>query len=307
MRVKLVIDTDPGVDDAMAILYAARVPEIEILGLTTVFGNVPVGIATRNALRLAEMAGLDVPVAAGAAGPLARVPHPHAARVHGAEGFGAVPAVAPAGRPLDEDAADFLSRMARAHPGALVVCAIGPITNVAEAIRRDPAFARTVARIVVMGGAVFVPGNVTPHAEANTHNDPHALAEVIASGARVTLVGLDVTMRVLFTAADFARLEAADPLHGGFLNAASGHYLDFYREVVGVDGCGLHDPAAVIACHRPDLFDIRRVALSVVGEGPAIGRTQAVAPGEGPEVEVCVGGQMEAVKATFLAAFERTA
>ncbi|EKE44581.1 Inosine/uridine-preferring nucleoside hydrolase [Oceaniovalibus guishaninsula JLT2003] len=302
-RLKMVIDTDPGVDDAMAVFFAARTPQIDLLALTTVFGNVTVETATRNALHLCEMAGLDIPVAQGAAGPLARAPSPPSAHVHGAEGFGDLPAVAPARRAVAEDAADLLCRLAREHPGALTVCAIGPITNVAEAIRRDPAFARNVARIVFMGGAAWVPGNVTPHAEANTWNDPHALTEVLASGAPVVMVGLDVTMRVLCTAQDFARIARTDPHLGGFLDRASRFYLDFYRNVAGVEGCGLHDPAAIVAALRPDLFRMRRTALSVALDGAEIGRTRPV--DDGPPIDICEDGDMEAVKALFLAAFDR--
>ncbi|WP_226781258.1 nucleoside hydrolase [Oceaniglobus trochenteri] len=300
--VKMVIDTDPGVDDAMAILYVAHMPEIELLGLTSVFGNVSVEKATRNALRLVEDAGLNVPVAGGAAGPLARDAQPHSYHVHGAEGFGDIPAQTPKGRALDEDAADFLIRMAREHAGELVVCAIGPITNLAEAINRDAGFAKNVKRIVFMGGAAFVPGNVTPHAEANTFNDPHALNVVLQSGAPVTMVGLDVTMQILLDGDDFAALERANPNHGGFLNRASAFYLEFYRQVVGVAGCGLHDPAAVIACHRPDLFESRSVAIRVIEEGEEIGRTLPVDEGA-PMVEVLTGGDMDGVKNLFLRAF----
>lgn len=303
-RVKLVIDTDPGVDDAMAIFYAARAPGIELLALTSVFGNVPVETATRNALRLAEAAGLSIPVARGAAAPLSRPPCEPGTIVHGEEGLGDIPREEPSGAPVAEDAADLLLRLAREHRGELVVCAIGPITNVAEALRRDPGFARDVRRIVFMGGAAHAPGNVTRVAEANTHCDPHALTEVLASGAPILMVGLDVTMRVLCRAEDFARIEAADPHLGGILNRASAFYLRFYRDYHCVDGCGLHDPAAVIACHRPELFEASPLAIRVIEDGPEIGRTLPVAPGEAPVIDVCLGGDMEAVKALFLSAFD---
>lgn len=301
-RVKLVIDTDPGIDDAMAILYAARTPELDLLGLTTIFGNVTVDIATRNALRLVEMAGLDIPVARGAAGPLVRPQDPPTAHVHGAEGFGSVPPTEPAGKVVAEDAADFLCRMAREHKGELVVCAVGPITNLAEAARRDPQFAGNLAGIVVMGGAVYAPGNITPFAEANTFKDPHALSEVIGSGARVTLVGLDVTLKVLCTEPDFAALRDSDTEFGPFLYDAAAFYLDFYSSI-GLSGCGLHDPAAIIACHRPDLFEIRPVPLKVTEDGEQIGRTAPAASGDAPVVDVCVDADMDAVKARFMAAF----
>lgn len=305
---KILIDTDPGIDDAMAILYAALAPDIDLVGLTTVFGNVPVETATRNALRLVEMAGLDIPVAQGAARPLHRPPTVPPAFIHGTEGFGTVPGAVPKGRAVAETAAQLMCRLAREHRGELVVCAIGPITNLAEAIRLDPEFARNVRRIVFMGGAALVPGNVTPFAEANTYNDPHALSVVIASEADVVMVGLDVTTRVLCDRAFFATLAAASPGLGGFLNDASQLYLDFYLARSGQDGCALHDPSAVIACTHPHLFDIRSWPMTVTEDGEEIGRTvvgaQAIAvAGDAPTVGVSTSGNMDAVKALFSSVF----
>lgn len=306
-KIKLVIDTDPGVDDAMAIFYSALSPEIDLLGLTTIFGNVPVEKATRNALRLAEAAGLSIPIAQGAAEPLKRTPYVHGTMVHGEEGFGDMPAEDPNGKPVSEDAADLLIRLAAEHRGELVVCAIGAITNIAEALRRNPEFARDVKRIVFMGGAAFVPGNVTQYAEANTHYDPHALTQVLACGAPIMMVGLDVTMQVMCRAEDFDAIEASSPHLGGFLNRASAFYLRFYHEVYGIDGCGLHDPAAVIACHRPELFEIKPLSIAVIEDGPEIGRTLPVPGGQAPTISVCTGGDMDAVKTLFMSAFRANA
>lgn len=309
---KLIIDTDPGVDDAMAIFYAVRDPAIELIGLTTVFGNVTVDIATRNALCLLDRVGLDVPVAAGAAQALVLPPSPPSSHVHGTEGFGDIPAQTPSRPPSDQTAAEFLVAMAQQHKGALVVCAIGPITNIAHAIRLDPMFAQNVKRIVFMGGAARVPGNITPHAEANTYHDPHALAEVIASGAETVMVGLDVTLATLFTAGDFERLAQISPDLGGFLRDASHFYLDFYRSV-GREGCGLHDPMAVIAAAHPEMFKMDPLRLSVIPDGEQQGRTlpQDTDTDTGtstgtPPIAVCTGGDMEAVKRRFVTAFAET-
>ncbi|MEL6127899.1 MAG: nucleoside hydrolase [Pseudomonadota bacterium] len=298
---KIIIDTDPGVDDAMAILYAVHDPAITLLGLTTVFGNVPVEKATRNALRLCDLAGLDIPVAEGAAAPsvVPRLDPAEAARIHGVEGFGPVPPVRPKRRKIGEDAADFLAWMARAYPDEVTVCAIGPITNVAEALRRHPDFATNVSQIVVMGGAVHVPGNVTSHAEANTYQDPHALAEVLTSGASTTIIGLDVTLKVLADRADFAALAARHPEHGAFLHAASRDYISLY-EGRGRSGCALHDPVAVIASVAPDLIRIEEMPLTVVLEGEEIGRTR---PGQGPMTRVGVSVDAEATKERFFSTF----
>ncbi|MEX0304069.1 MAG: nucleoside hydrolase, partial [Leisingera sp.] len=206
--VKLIIDTDPGIDDAMAIFYAAAAPDIELLGLTTIFGNVTTGTATRNALRLLEAAGLDVPVSAGAAAPLVLPPFTPSAHVHGEEGFGDIPAADPKAAPLEEEAADFLCRMAREHKGELVVCPIGPLTNIALAMQRDPDFVKNVKSIVIMGGSLEEGGNITPHAEANIYHDPHAADIVCQGGAKVVFVGLDVTHRILCLPEDFASIAA---------------------------------------------------------------------------------------------------
>ena len=300
---KLVIDTDPGVDDAMAIFYATLAPDIDLVGLTTIFGNVTVDKATRNALRLVEHAGLDIPVAGGASGPLSgRVALP-ADFVHGTEGFGDIPAATPRGSAIALSAAEFLCQLAREHRGELVVCAIGPITNVALAIQMDPQFASNVAKIVFMGGAWGVPGNVTPYAEANTWNDAQALNIVINSGVDVVMVGLDVTMRTLCDPAFFAKLANANPKLGGFLQDSSHFYLDFYHRKLGQRACSLHDPAAVIACTHPELFEMTRLPVAVIESGDEIGRTILSPDSAAGTISVCLGGDMELVKARFAQAF----
>ncbi|SHG48369.1 nucleoside hydrolase [Cognatishimia maritima] len=303
-KVKLIIDTDPGVDDAMAIFYAAAATDIDLLGLTTIFGNVTVEMATRNALRLVEAAGLDVPVAAGEKTPLQLPPFKPSFHVHGDEGFGDIPAVTPKGKAIDEGAVDFLCRMAREHKGELVLCPIGPLTNIAKAIQQDPAFARNVKRIVLMGGSYREGGNITPHAEANIYHDPHAAEVVFASGARVEMVGLDVTHRILCTANDFRDIAAAAPKLGGMLQDMSHFYLAFYKSVGKLDGCSLHDPAAVIACTHPHLFTAENVGITVSCDGDKSGATQTAKDGRAPTA-VYTAVEAAAVKGLFLEALAR--
>ncbi|MHA1528608.1 MAG: nucleoside hydrolase [Alphaproteobacteria bacterium] len=297
-RIKLIIDTDPGIDDAMAILYAAAHPKLELIGLTTVFGNVPVATATRNALFLAELAGLAIPVAEGAAAPLARPKPQHPAFIHGVEGFGALPPVRPASRADPRPAARYLTETAAAHPGEVTICAIGPLTNLAAALALDPEFADNVGRVVLMGGAVACPGNTTPEAEANIFCDPHAATAVLGAGWPVTLVGLDVTRQVKCTAGDFAGLARAAPVTGGFLDRAVQLYLTFHRERHGGDGCSMHDPTAVIEITDQGLFETRGAAVEVTLEGEAAGRTRCATAG--PAVRVCMGVDAAAVRARFL-------
>lgn len=298
--IKLIIDTDPGIDDAMAIFYAAAAPDIELLGLTTIFGNVTTQIATRNALRLVEAAGLEVPVAHGAETPLVMPPFKPSEHVHGKEGFGDIPAQTPVGSPLAEDAADFLIRMAREHRGELVVCPIGPLTNIALAMQRDPDFVQNVKRIVIMGGSLEEGGNITSHAEANIYHDPHAADVVFGAGDKLVMVGLDVTHRILCKQEDFSAIAAQSPDLGGMLQRMSVFYLAFYKSVGKLDGCSLHDPAAVIACTHPELFQMRNVPVQVACEGEEIGATLASAAGARSPVSVCMGVDSAEVKSLFL-------
>ncbi|WP_417700668.1 nucleoside hydrolase [Pseudophaeobacter sp.] len=298
--VKLIIDTDPGIDDAMAIFYAAAAPDIELLGLTTIFGNVTTKIATRNALRLLEAVDLELPVAEGAAAPLSLPPFAPSAQVHGAEGFGDIPAATPKGQPVAEEAADFLIRMAREYKGELVLCPIGPLTNIALAIQRDPDFARNVKSIVIMGGSLREGGNITPHAEANIYHDPHAADVVFAAGVKLVMVGLDVTHRILCTPDDFASIAGQSPELGGMLQEMSAFYLAFYETVGKLDGCSLHDPAAVIACTHPDLFEVETLPMRVSCSGETSGATLEAEAGTRKPTAVCIGVDAPAVKSLFL-------
>lgn len=295
---KIIIDTDPGVDDAMAIFYGHAAPDIELIGLTTVFGNVLVPQATRNALYLSEMLGADLPVAQGAAEPHDFPDYTPSTAVHGPEGFGDVVGLEVDQRPVAETAAEFLVRQAQLHKGELVVCAIAPLTNIADAIRLDPEFVSNIAKLVIMGGAVDCPGNVTPYAEANIRHDPHAAAEVLASGAEIVLVGLDVTLKTLCDQDDFDNIAQAAPRTGGFLRDISAFYLKFYKDIANEDGCGLHDSTALIACTHPQLFRMERTGLSVVLDGAQAGST--VRDATKPPVSVCVGIDAAGVKARFM-------
>lgn len=299
-RTRLIIDTDPGIDDAMAIFYAAAHPGIELIGLTSVFGNVPVKTATRNALRLAGLTGQRIPVAEGAAAPLVQPLQPHPDFVHGAEGLGDIPPSAPANRPDPRPAARFLADAAAAHPGQVTICAVGPLTNLALALTLYPRIIRNVAGVVVMGGAVGCPGNVNADAEANIWNDPHAAAAVFAADWPTTLVGLDVTARVNCSPADFAGLARAAPEIGGFLDRAVQFYFRFHRQRHGLDGCHMHDPTAVVAITDPDLFATRTAPVAVTLEGAAARRTR-LAPGlAAPGVRVCLDGDLDAIRRRFL-------
>lgn len=297
---KLIIDTDPGIDDAMAIHLAFAHPDIEVVGLTTVFGNVHVDKATRNALALVEMAHADCPVSEGASRPLIQPLNPPSYFVHGDEGLGDLPAPTPSAMADPRPADAFIVDTVNAAPGEIVLCPVGPLTNIARALRRDPSIARKVAGVVIMGGAVEEHGNVTEWAEANIWNDPHAADEVFAADWPITLVGLDVTEDVRCGPDDFAELARASPGIGGFLNEIVQFYFGFHRGKEIMDGCFLHDPTAVLACVDTSPFTITEIPLETVVSGDRIGQTRPAPESGRRPVRVCMDVDAPAVRQEFL-------
>ena len=272
---KLIIDTDPGVDDALAIALATALPEVDLVGLTTIFGNTFVQQSSRNARYLLDFLGRNCPVAEGAALPYGAVSYEPAAEVHGPEGFGAIAEIPEIGQNADENAAAFLVRMARENPGELVVCAIGPLTNIADALKLDPAFADNIKSLVIMGGAFERAGNITPHAEANIFHDAAAADVVFSTKMHIVMVGLNATMQTLLTPDDFAQMGSTSPKTGGFVRDISDFYLGFYRSVGVLDGCPMHDSTAVLACVAPERFEMKQSGLRVILDGDEIGKTVA--------------------------------
>ncbi len=297
---KVIIDTDPGIDDAMAIHYAFASPQIDLLGLTTVFGNVYTDQATRNALFLAEQAGRRLPVSHGADKPRLQPANPPSHHVHGAEGFGNHPAPQPRSQPDNRSAVEFLSQTCRQHSGEVTLCPIGPLTNIAALLDYDPEIPRHVKRLVIMGGAVFCGGNVTKYAEANIWNDPHAAQEVFAADWDIDLIGLDVTTAISCDRTDFDKLRESAPRVGGFLADISEFYSLFYEGVLGRRACLMHDPAALIAVSERALFDFTSVPLTVICEGAQLGRTLADDSAHARRVNVAVSAQSEKIKNVFL-------
>jgi inosine-uridine nucleoside N-ribohydrolase len=274
---KLLFDTDPGVDDAMALLFLHRHPQARLLGITTVFGNAEVDVTTRNALYLAERFGIDAPVARGAALPLVRPPRGAAPEVHGDDGLGNLPHTIAPTRAVDARPAHrLIIDTLRAHPHEVTLVAVGPLTNLALALAEDPAITALVARVVVMGGAFGTHGhggNVSPVAEANVFSDPHAADAVFTAPWPVTIVGLDVTHQVLMDHAAFERLRATGGDEGAFIWDCSRHYVGFYGRAVGVQGCFVHDASAVASALQPQLFGTRAGPVRVVEQGLALGQT----------------------------------
>ncbi len=270
---KLIIDTDPGVDDALAIALAAALPEVEIAGLTTIFGNTFVEQSSRNARYLLDMLGVDAPVAEGARLPDGASTYEPSANVHGPEGFGDLDVVPEVGKNDPRPAAEFLCDLAAQNPGELVVCAIGPLTNIANALKLDRGFAENLGRLVIMGGAFNCPGNITPQAEANIYHDALAADAVFASDLNMSMVGLNATMQTLLTVEDFAQMAATAPKVGGFVNRISQFYLEFYRSVGVTEGCPMHDATAILACTNPERFTFMPAGLQVSTKAADYGAT----------------------------------
>lgn len=251
---KVLIDTDPGVDDALAIIFAFHSPELEILGLTTIFGNVETDLATSNALRLVEMSGRDIPVAEGAVEPLHMKKLPPADFVHGKDGFGNIDLPPPEGSPVEESAAELIVDTVMANPGEVTLVVLGPMTNIALALALEPELPRYVDAVVPMGGVLQVMGNVSPVASANILGDPHAADIVLGTDWDVTLVPGDTTRQVRITDAYLERLRDEGGAHGRFVHDSSLFYRDYYRSVGVTDGFYAHDPTAMAFVVDPTLF-----------------------------------------------------
>lgn len=276
MTHKIILDTDPGIDDAMAILFAEAHPGVELLAITTVFGNATIEDGTRNALWLKEKYAMKADVAKGADCPLRRPPVGPTTIVHGEHGFGDVEAGAVRGCPDPRPAWQYMADAVKAAPGEITLVAIGPLTNLALALEHAPEITGLVRQVVVMGGAFGVNGhrgNVTPYAEANIHDDPEAADRVFTADWPLVIIGLDVTQQSVFSGAylDALRDDAGEP--GRFIWDVSRYYLRFYSSRIGMDGCHVHDPSAIAYVIDPALFTLRDGPVRVVTEGPAIGHT----------------------------------
>ncbi|KAA8516703.1 hypothetical protein F0562_016791 [Nyssa sinensis] len=271
---KIIIDTDPGIDDSMAILMAFKSPQLDILGLTTIFGNVTTEDATRNALLLCEIAGCPgVPVAEGSPEPLKGGQPRVADFIHGSDGLGNTFLPPPKSKKIEKTASEFLVDKVSEYPGEVSVLALGPLTNLALAVKRDSSFASKVKRVVVLGGAFFALGNVNPAAEANIYGDPEAADVVFTSGADIVVVGINITTQVKMTDADLSELRQSEGRHAQFISNMCKFYRDWHVKSDGVYGIFLHDPVSFMALIRPDLFTYKKGVVRVETQGICLGHT----------------------------------
>jgi inosine-uridine nucleoside N-ribohydrolase len=276
---KVIFDTDPGVDDAMALYYALAHPAVDVVGITTTFGNVSVEQAATNALYLTAIAGIEVPVTQGVATPWVKASEAPPDYIHGDDGLGNLVTRQETTNTLDpRSSAQYIVDMARANPGEITLVAVGPLGNLATALKLAPELPTLLREVILMGGTVLEPGNVSPVAEANIWNDPHAADLVFTAGWKLTMVGLDVTHQVILPVTLFAQIAkhhqhvATDTL----LHAVKFYadfYSDLYPHVAKIHGCFGHDVLAFIYLTNPELFTLESGRMRVVTDGLAQGQT----------------------------------
>lgn len=272
---RIIIDTDPGVDDAFAFLLALASPEIQLEALTTTQGNVTLEKATRNALSVLELChARNIPVAAGSMYPLVQ-PLRASSDVHGSSGIGDAELSEPKSNPIQGHAVDYLIDRVLAEPNELSIFPIGPLTNIAMAIRKEPKFAKAVKELVIMGGAISENGNITPLAEFNIYVDPHAAHIVFHAGIPITLIPLDVTHKCLLKQEHVDRLMTIKSPITQFIKDVIEIYFKFSYDR-GFAGCALHDPLTLATVIAPELLTLKEYYVDVDHSGGvAMGKTFA--------------------------------
>lgn len=275
----VIFDTDPGVDDAMALYFALAHPGIDVVGITTTFGNVTVEQAALNALYLCEIAGKHRAVTRGVATPWCKPSESPPMHIHGADGLGNLAQRVAVKQALDpRSSAQFIVDRAREQPGELTLVAVGPLGNLSLALKLEPQLPQLLREVILMGGTVLEPGNVSPVAEANLWNDPHAADAVFTAGWKLTMVGLDVTHRVILPVSLFKKIAdhhqhlATDTLHQA-VSFYANFYSGLYPHVAEIHGCFGHDVLAFVYLVSPELFTTEPGRIRVATEGLAQGQT----------------------------------
>jgi purine nucleosidase len=274
MRKRILFDTDPGIDDACAILLALASTELSLEGLSIVHGNCSVDQATINAISILELAKAGhIPVARGCELPLVQ-PSLLAPETHGNTGLGYAVLPEPRAKPIIQHGCDFLIEKIMSSLGEITLVAIGPLTNVALAIRQEPRLVQEVREVIVMGGAIRYEGNTTALAEFNTYVDPHAAHIVYHSGMPITLVPLDVTYQCVLTKADVQKMRQVDSPITKFVEDATRFYMEFHDEFQSIEGCVINDPLALALTFAPELCSYREMPIDVdISGGISTGKT----------------------------------
>jgi purine nucleosidase len=276
MHKKILFDTDPGIDDACAILLALASPELSVEGLSVVHGNCSLEQATTNALSILELVKAGhIPVAKGCGLPLVQ-PSLLAPETHGDTGLGYARLPEPRTRPTMQHGSDFLIEKIMSSPGEITLVAIGPLTNVALAIRQEPRIVDAVKELFIMGGAIRYEGNTTALAEFNTYVDPHAAHIVYHAGMPTTLVPLDVTYQCILTPGDVTRMREFDSPITKFVADSTRFYMEFHDEYQSIQGCVINDPLALALTFAPELCTYQEVPVEVdISGGISMGKTVA--------------------------------
>jgi len=263
---EIIIDTDPGVDDAFALLLALRSPELEILAVTVVAGNVPSSVGLPNALRMVEIGGRpQTPVAVGAAQPLTRRAV-HAYYAHGSNGLGDVPFPEPSIKPVSENAVELIRRLVREKPGKVSIVTLGPLTNIALALRADPDLARMIPRVVMMGGSLSG-GNTTPSAEFNFYFDPEAAHVIFHSGIPLVMVGLDVTQKARLQEEHVRAMENGGTPASEAAGKLGRSWMNRAKAMGRTDGFGMHDPLAMAVFMDPSIVTLKKYYVDIETTG----------------------------------------
>jgi len=276
MPKKILFDTDPGIDDACAILLALASPELSLEGLSVVHGNCSLEQGTTNALSVLELANAShIPVAKGCELPLVQ-PSLLAPETHGDTGLGYAKLPNPRAKPIHQHGIDFLIEKIMASPGEITLVAIAPLTNVALTIRKEPHIIEALKEIIIMGGAIRHEGNTTALAEFNTYVDPHAAQIVYQAGIPTTLVPLDVTYQCILRPGDVGRLQKIDSPITKFVADATRFYMEFHDEYQQIEGCVINDPLALALTFMPELCTYQELPVDVdLSSGISMGKTVA--------------------------------
>lgn len=273
---RIILDSDPGIDDSLAIILALASPEIKLEGITIVHGNCSVEQGTRNALNLLNLTGASrIPVYQGYGVPIIKPPL-FAPETHGLSGLGyaELPDTGPA--PEKKHAVEYLIDAFDQSPGEITLVAVGPLTNIAGAIRLDPTISDKIKEIFIMGGAIKHGGNTTPLAEFNIFADPHAAHIVFQSGIPITLTPLDVTYQCLLTADDVRSIQEKESRIADFIADATRFYIEFHDSYQGIEGCIINDPLALALVYAPELCQYQDLFVGVdYSPGPALGKSYA--------------------------------
>lgn len=272
----IILDTDPGIDDALAILLALASPEVVLDGISTIHGNASTNQVTTNTLSILELAqASQVPVYKGCDAPLVQ-PSLLSPETHGDSGLGYAKLSAPQTKPQVEHGCDFLIEQIMSHPGEITLVAIGPLTNVALAIRKEPRIVENVKEVFIMGGAIKHQGNTTPLAEYNTFVDPHSAHVVFHSGMPMVLTPLDVTYQCIFLKEDLDRLLKIDSPITKFISDSTRFYMEFHDEYQKIDGCVINDPMTLALTYMPEICDYENLYVDVdISTGVGLGNTFA--------------------------------